>query len=247
VRDLRQRQQPAHQRLDEAVTTPSAHSVRRALAIQMIIDQEWGLAGNENPLQGSFVVDELTDLVEEACSPSSSGSPSAGGVLGRDGDRLPAGPHPGRVDALRAPQARRHLRSSASTPSSTPYEPDATPPPGVELARGTVQEKSRSWPGSPTSSPPTPRPRAWPAAQAAASGGNVFEVLMDAVRVCSLGQVPRRSSRSAGSIVAPCDPGHAVQSAGGAAMSGKLPFDRWPRRGGCGASTAGRGRRWDGA
>src|SRR6202522_4493851 len=51
---------------DEAVTTPSAESVRRALAIQMIITKEWGLAANENPLQGSFIVEELTELVEEA-------------------------------------------------------------------------------------------------------------------------------------------------------------------------------------
>ncbi|MEK0397322.1 methylmalonyl-CoA mutase family protein, partial [Lactobacillus delbrueckii] len=51
---------------DEAVTTPTDASVRRALAIQMIIDQEWGLSSNENPLQGSYVVDALTDLVEEA-------------------------------------------------------------------------------------------------------------------------------------------------------------------------------------
>src|SRR3569833_638817 len=51
---------------DEAVTTPTEESVRRALAIQMIIDQEWGLAMNENPMQGSFVVEELPDLVEEA-------------------------------------------------------------------------------------------------------------------------------------------------------------------------------------
>ncbi len=53
---------------DEAVNNPSAHSVRRALAIQRIIDKEWGLAGNENPLQGSFVLDQLADLVEEAVS-----------------------------------------------------------------------------------------------------------------------------------------------------------------------------------
>src|SRR6185312_2089902 len=51
---------------DEAVTTPSADSVRRAMAIQLIINREWGLARNENPLQGSFIVEELTDLVEEA-------------------------------------------------------------------------------------------------------------------------------------------------------------------------------------
>src|SRR5690606_488532 len=51
---------------DEAITTPTPESVRRALAIQMIIDAEWGLADNENPLQGSFIIEELTDLVEEA-------------------------------------------------------------------------------------------------------------------------------------------------------------------------------------
>jgi methylmalonyl-CoA mutase len=51
---------------DEAITTPTEESVRRALAIQLIINREWGLAKNENPLQGSFIVDELTDLVEEA-------------------------------------------------------------------------------------------------------------------------------------------------------------------------------------
>src|SRR5690606_18397318 len=51
---------------DEAITTPTEESVRRALAIQLIINREWGLAMNENPLQGSFIIDELTDLVEEA-------------------------------------------------------------------------------------------------------------------------------------------------------------------------------------
>src|SRR6202012_2088138 len=51
---------------DEAITTPTEDSVRRALAIQMIITKEWGLAVNENPLQGSFIVEELTELVEEA-------------------------------------------------------------------------------------------------------------------------------------------------------------------------------------
>src|SRR6202453_1400552 len=51
---------------DEAVTTPSNESVRRALAIQLIINKEWGLAGNENPLQGSFIVEELTEMVEDA-------------------------------------------------------------------------------------------------------------------------------------------------------------------------------------
>ena len=67
---------------DEAVTTPTEQSVRRALAIQMIIDQEWGLSANENPLQGSYVVDELTDLVEEAVLAEFDRLTDRGGVLG---------------------------------------------------------------------------------------------------------------------------------------------------------------------
>src|SRR5476649_1305172 len=51
---------------DEAITTPTEESVRRAMAIQLIINKEWGLGKNENPNQGSFIIDELTDLVEEA-------------------------------------------------------------------------------------------------------------------------------------------------------------------------------------
>src|SRR4051794_7783944 len=67
---------------DEAVTTPSEESVRRALAIQMIIDKEWGLAGNENPLQGSLIIEELTDLVEEAVLAEFDRIADRGGVLG---------------------------------------------------------------------------------------------------------------------------------------------------------------------
>src|SRR5438132_12427131 len=51
---------------DEAITTPTEESVRRAMAIQLVINREWGLAKNENPNQGAFVIDELTDLLEEA-------------------------------------------------------------------------------------------------------------------------------------------------------------------------------------
>ena len=125
---------------DEAVTTPTAHSVRRALAIQMIIDQEWGLASNENPLQGSYLVDELTDLVEEAVLAEFERISDARRRARRDGDRLPARPDPGRVDAVRAAQARRvAAASSGSTRSSTP-----TPEPVArvqELARATEEEK----------------------------------------------------------------------------------------------------------
>src|SRR5204863_6983762 len=67
---------------DEAITTPSESSVRRAMAIQMIINKEWGLSKNENPLQGSFVIDELTDLVEEAVLTEFDRISERGGVLG---------------------------------------------------------------------------------------------------------------------------------------------------------------------
>ena len=67
---------------DEAVTTPTADSVRRAMAIQLIINREWGLADNENPLQGSYIVEELTDLVEEAVLAELERIYERGGVLG---------------------------------------------------------------------------------------------------------------------------------------------------------------------
>jgi hypothetical protein len=67
---------------DEAVTTPTEESVRRALAIQLIINREWGLAMNENPLQGSFIIDELTDLVEAAVLAEFDRISERGGVLG---------------------------------------------------------------------------------------------------------------------------------------------------------------------
>ena len=67
---------------DEAITTPTEESVRRAMAIQLIINKELGLSKNENPLQGSFIIDELTDLVEEAVMLEFERITERGGVLG---------------------------------------------------------------------------------------------------------------------------------------------------------------------
>ncbi|MET1138814.1 methylmalonyl-CoA mutase family protein, partial [Bacillus subtilis] len=67
---------------DEAITTPTEESVRRAMAIQLIITKEHGLTKNENPLQGSFIIDELTDLVEEAVLAEFQRLNDRGGVLG---------------------------------------------------------------------------------------------------------------------------------------------------------------------
>ena len=119
---------------DEAVTTPTEESVRRALAIQLIINREWGLAMNENPLQGSFIIDELTDLVEAAVLDGVRPDQRARRRARRDGDRLPARPDPGRVDALRAPQARRHAADHRrqhlpqARPATTTPRPSSSSP-----------------------------------------------------------------------------------------------------------------------
>jgi methylmalonyl-CoA mutase len=94
---------------DEAITTPTEESVRRAMAIQLIINREWGVAKNENPNQGAFVIEELTDLVEEAVLKEFEAIASTWRRARRHGNRLPARQDPGRVDALRAQEARRLL------------------------------------------------------------------------------------------------------------------------------------------
>ncbi|SDF91811.1 fused isobutyryl-CoA mutase/GTPase IcmF [Klenkia brasiliensis] len=176
---------------DEAVTTPSAHSVRRALAIQMIIDQEWGLAMNENPLQGSFVVDELTDLVEEAVLAEFDRIAERGGVLGA----METGYQRGRIqDESMLYEHRKHDGSLPIVGVNTFLDPHAAEeaPQTVELARATEEEKQSQLRRLADfhARHATEAPAALSALQdAAMHGGNVFAALMDAVRVCSLGQI----------------------------------------------------------
>jgi isobutyryl-CoA mutase len=176
---------------DEAVTTPSEHSVRRALAIQMIIDKEWGLAGNENPLQGSFVIEELTDLVEEAVLAEFDRIAERGGVLGA----METGYQRGKIqDESMLYEHRKHDGSLPIVGVNTFLDPhrDETPPKPLELARATEAEKesqlkrladfhARHADEAPAALAELQR--------AATEGGNVFAALMDAVRVCSLGQI----------------------------------------------------------
>jgi isobutyryl-CoA mutase len=176
---------------DEAVTTPSEHSVRRALAIQMIIDREWGLAGNENPLQGSFVIEELTDLVEEAVLAEFDRIAERGGVLGA----METGYQRGKIqDESMLYEHRKHDGSLPIVGVNTFLDPhrDETPPQKLELARATEAEKqsqlqrladfhARHADEAPAALAELQR--------AATEGGNVFAALMDAVRVCSLGQI----------------------------------------------------------
>ena len=175
---------------DEAVTTPSSHSVRRALAIQMIIDKEWGTAMTENPLQGSYLVDELTDLVEDAVLTEFERISDRGGVLGA----METGYQRGRIqDESMAYEQRKHDGSLPIVGVNTFLDPDgADVSRKVELARGTQEEKQSQldrladFQGRHRDEAPA----ALEALRlAATSGGNVFDELMRAVRVCSLGQI----------------------------------------------------------
>jgi methylmalonyl-CoA mutase len=175
---------------DEAVTTPTAESVRRALAIQLIINREWGLAKNENPLQGSYVVDELTDLVEEAVLKELEAISSRGGVLGA----METGYQRGRIqDESMLYEHGKHDGSIPIVGVNTFQNPDAgTAVEPKEVFRSTDEEKQdqlrrlRDFHTRHASERPAMIERLQ---QAALDGGNVFAVLMDAVRCCSLGQI----------------------------------------------------------
>src|SRR5690606_16704486 len=124
---------------DEAITTPSAESVRRAMAIQLIINREWGLAMNENPLQGSFIVDELTDLVEEAVLAEFERISDRGGVLGA----METGYQRGKIqDESMLYEQRKHDGTLPIIGVNTFRGPDGDTDRGpLELARGTEEEK----------------------------------------------------------------------------------------------------------
>ncbi|MEU3947729.1 fused isobutyryl-CoA mutase/GTPase IcmF [Streptomyces sp. NPDC029526] len=175
---------------DEAVTTPSAESVRRALAIQLIINREWGLAMNENPLQGSFIIDQLTDLVEDAVLAEFDRINERGGVLGA----METGYQRGRIqDESMLYEQRKHDGSLPIIGVNTFRRPggDAEPQ-ELELARATEREKEsqlkRVHEFRTTHGAEAERAIAR-LKEAAINGDNVFEVLMDAARVCSLQQV----------------------------------------------------------
>ncbi|MER6924853.1 fused isobutyryl-CoA mutase/GTPase IcmF, partial [Streptomyces spiralis] len=125
---------------DEAVTTPTEDSVRRALAIQLIINREWGLAMNENPLQGAYVIDELTDLLEEAVLTEFERISERGGVLGA----METGYQRGRIqDESMLYEERKHdgtLPIIGVNTFRTPHAED-TAPAALELARATEREK----------------------------------------------------------------------------------------------------------
>ncbi len=175
---------------DEAVTTPTEESVRRALAIQLIINREWGLAMNENPNQGSFIVEELTDLVEEAVLKEFEAISARGGVLGA----METGYQRGKIqDESMLYEHRKHDGSYPIVGVNMFRNPAGdTVPQQMELARSTGDEKRsqlrrlQEFRERGRREAPAMLERL---KNAALSGGNTFDVLMDAVRVCSLGEI----------------------------------------------------------
>ena len=175
---------------DEAVTTPTDESVRRALAIQLIIDKEWGLAANENPLQGSYVVDELTELVERAVLDEFDRISERGGVLGA----METGYQRGRIqDESMLYEHRKHDGTLPIVGVNTFRNPKGDKGmPETELVRGTEDERQGQLDHVADFQARNRREseQALERLRLAAMGsGNVFAVLMDAVRCCSLGEI----------------------------------------------------------
>jgi methylmalonyl-CoA mutase len=177
---------------DEAITTPSSESVRRALAIQLIINREWGLTNNENMLQGSFVVEELTRLVEEAVLDEFNRITERGGVLGA----METGYQRSKIQEESI--YYEQLKHSGKLPIvgvNTFRDPDANIEElaeTVELARATDQEKESQL--RRLEEFKKRHAKKAPAAlkklqQVALSGENIFAELMETVKVCSLGQI----------------------------------------------------------
>ncbi len=175
---------------DEAVTTPTEESVRRAVAIQLVINREWGLGKTENPNQGSFIIEELTDLVEEAVLKEFEAISERGGVLGA----METGYQRGRIqeDSLHY-EHKKHDGSYPIIGVNTFRNPRADPVPRkLELIRSTEEEKQSQLKRlsefhqrhSVESGPMLKRLQ-----HAVIKNENVFAVLMDAVRCCSLGQI----------------------------------------------------------
>jgi len=174
---------------DEAITTPTADSVRRALAIQLIINREWGLAKNENPNQGSFIIDELTDLVEEAVLQEFERISDRGGVLGA----METGYQRGKIqEESLFYERQKHDGSYPIVGVNTFINPEGAVPPTPDLVRSSDAEKDsqiqrlRAFQQAHAEDAPAMTARLQ---ETATAGGNVFEVLVDAVRVLSLGQI----------------------------------------------------------
>lgn len=177
---------------DEAITTPTEESVRRAMAIQMIITKEHGLTKNENPLQGAFIIDELTDLVEEQVLQEFERINDRGGVLGAMETQYQRGKI---QDESMYYEMRKHSGELPIIGVNTylnPNPPSEEEMNNMELARATKEEKEtqiynlRSFQER---NKDVSEEALKQLKQAAVSGGNIFAELMETVKVASLGQI----------------------------------------------------------
>jgi methylmalonyl-CoA mutase len=175
---------------DEAITTPTEESVRRAVAIQLIINQELGLAKNENPMQGSFIIEELTDLVEEAVLLEFDRITERGGVLGAMETMYQRGKiqeeslyyetlkHTGEYPIIGV----NSFLSKEGSPTVLPKE----------VIRSTTDEKENQilmLRNIQSAYADNTKPALKMLQQTALENGNIFEALMEAVKTCSLGQI----------------------------------------------------------
>ena len=177
---------------DEAITTPSEESVRRALAIQLIINREWGLAMNENPLQGSFIVDELTDLVEEAVLIEFERITERGGVLGA----METGYQRGKIqEESMYYEYLKHTGKHPIVGVNTFEDPDADYAEmanHLELARATDEQKDAQLErlaAFKEANAEDMDPALAALKETALNGDNMFEQLMETVQSCSLGTI----------------------------------------------------------
>jgi isobutyryl-CoA mutase len=177
---------------DEAITTPTEESVRRAMAIQMIITKEYGVAKNENPLQGAFIVEELTQLVEQAVLEEFDRINDRGGVLGAMETQYQRG------KIQEESMYYEHLKHSGELPIigvNTYLNPNPTTDEAIDnmqIARASKEEKDLQIENldkfkqahSHVSQQALNRLK-----EVAKTGGNIFEELMETVKVASLGQI----------------------------------------------------------
>jgi methylmalonyl-CoA mutase len=178
---------------DEAITTPSEESVRRALAIQMIINEEWGLAKNENVQQGSFIIEELTRLVEEAVLMEFDNITRRGGVLGS----METGYQRSKIqEESLLYEVKKHTGEMPIIGVNTFRDPNSKDNENLvcelELARASEEEKQdqlkRLHQFQQTHVEKAPQALE-SLKKCAISGGNIFEELLYTVRYCSLGQI----------------------------------------------------------
>jgi methylmalonyl-CoA mutase len=177
---------------DEAITTPTEESVRRAMAIQLIIYREFGLVGTENAIQGSFIVEELTDLVEEAVLREFDRLTERGGVLGAMEWQYQRGQI--QDDSMKY----ERLKHSGELPivgvnTFLPKnEEQASVPREIRLSRATVEEKEGCIARLERFHAEHAREAKWALERlkrAALKGENLFEALLEAAEHCSLGQI----------------------------------------------------------